>query len=283
MGLVKALARAARERSMAPDAQATQHSGAMVIAVEEPELYLHPQAQRSLSESLRLLAEGEGFQVMLCSHSPHFIHLDHYQEVAIASKRSACTGTEIRQCTESLFDGDSDGDRKDRFHMAYWVNPDRGELFFAKRVIFVEGETEKTLFPYLAQRIGCHRADVSVIDCGSKNNLPLYIAIAKAFRLDFHVVHDEDGFPEPLPADWTDERTRSARHSLEYNMQLAQSLDSPQQVSMFRPYLEQRLGIPSDGKRKGKPFLALEHFKRLPKEDLDSQLVEVVRTAYGTL
>ena len=93
--------------------------------------------------------------------------------------------------------------------MAKWINPERGEIFFAQRVIFVEGETERVVLPFLAEKLECFNPDVSIIDCGSKHNLPLYVTIAKAFHIPYVVIHDEDPIPDPVPEGWsTEKKTR---------------------------------------------------------------------------
>jgi len=58
-------------------------------------------------------------------------------------------GSKILQCTEDLFNLDDD---KKNFNIAYWINPDRGELFFAEKIILVEGPTDKTIIPYLSKK-----------------------------------------------------------------------------------------------------------------------------------
>ena len=174
--------RAARtETAEADDLAPRKQSDSVIFAMEEPELFLHPHAQRRLSASLREIAETPEHQVFLCTHSTHFVDLTHYKEVAIISKDDARVGSRVRQCTDEIFAGEKIDERKKRFHMAKWINPDRGEMFFARRVIFVEGETEKVLIPFVAQKLGQYDPDVSIIDCGAKHNLPLYITIAKAF------------------------------------------------------------------------------------------------------
>ena len=49
----------------------TEVKGSRVYAIEEPETFLHPKAQRDLIEAFRRLREA-GFQVILTSHSPVF-------------------------------------------------------------------------------------------------------------------------------------------------------------------------------------------------------------------
>lgn len=180
------------------------------------QVFLHPQAQRRLAKALEEIAGTPGHQVFLCSHSTHFVDLEHYKRVAIAYKPTAEAGTMVRQCMKELFEGPDIDDRKKRFHMAKWINPDRGEIFFAKRVVFVECETETTMIPFLAERMGVFDPEVSIIDCGSKHNLPLYIAIANAFEIPYIMVHDEDPVDDPIPAEWDAEKVKSKKRTFAF-------------------------------------------------------------------
>ena len=47
-----------------------------------------------------------------------------------------------------------------------WINQDRAELFFAKKVILLEGATEKTVIPYIAKKLGIFKYEYTLIDCG---------------------------------------------------------------------------------------------------------------------
>ena len=80
--------------------------------------------------------------VFICSHSTHFINLDQYRSIVIVRKDNVREGTTVKQCLQELFEGEDAESKKHRFHMASWVNPDRGELFFARKVVLVEGEGE---------------------------------------------------------------------------------------------------------------------------------------------
>ena len=74
---------------------ARKQSDSVIFAMEEPELFLHPHAQRRLSASLREISETPEHQVFLCTHSTHFVELEHYKEVVIISKDDPAKGTEI--------------------------------------------------------------------------------------------------------------------------------------------------------------------------------------------
>lgn len=155
---------------------------------EEPELYLHPQAQRELYDSLKQLSNA-GNQVVLSTHSSSFIELEGYKSICIISKDDLASGSKSRQCKEELF---SAGEEKASFDISYWINPDRGELFFAKKVILFEGQTEKVVVPCLAKKLGLYRYDYTAIDCASKDNIPKYIKLLNKFKLPYVAVYDKD-------------------------------------------------------------------------------------------
>ncbi|MCY4043034.1 MAG: ATP-dependent endonuclease, partial [Candidatus Dadabacteria bacterium] len=173
-------------------------------------------------------------------------------------------------------------ERKHRFHMAYWVNPDRGEMLFARRVVFVEGETEKVLFPYLADKLGCHSEDVSLIDCGSKHNLPLYAKIAEAFKLDYMVIHDEDPLPETIPEEWGEDKIREKRHLFQFNEVIQGVVGESRKVVVLSPDFEGFSGVSNtQAKKKGKALAALDHFKDIDADDIPQNLKDVVHRIYG--
>jgi len=272
--------------TIAPDAEtaetARKASASCYFAIEEPELFLHPHAQRQLAATLVDLSSAAEHQVFVCTHSTHFVDLDRYRCIAICRKSSPREGTQVRQCMQDLFEGEDAEDRKRRFHMAVWINPDRGELFFAKKVILVEGETEKVLLPYLAKRLGCLDPDVSVIDCGSKFNLRLYIAILNAFRIPYRVVHDEDPVPDPVPADSNQDKVDQRRRLFGENARIQAEVDaSVGSVEVLTPDFEGVGGVSrTQGEKKGKAIAALEHFAAMKPGEFPRPLCDVVQRAY---
>lgn len=254
------------------------------FGIEEPELFLHPHAQRQLRRALRDLAASPEHQVFLCTHSTHFVDLDYYQSIAICRKPAADRGTEIRQCTRDLFEGQDAPDRKHRFQMATWVNPDRGELFFAKKVVLVEGETEKVLLPFLGAKLGCLDPDVSIIDCGGKFNLRLYIGIVNAFKIRYCVIHDEDPLSDPVPGDWSAQKVAKRQRLFGENAQIEASIDQTIGcIEMMRPDFEGVSDVSSNqGEKKGKTIAALDHFEAATAGDVPPRLAEIVRHAYRT-
>lgn len=155
-------------------------------------------------------------------------------------------------------------------------------MFFARRVVFVEGETERVLLPYLAERLGVLDTDVSIIECGSKHNLPLYIAIAKAFQLPYLVIHDEDPLPDPIPADWDDDKRKAKQRTFELNTHMAAIVEAPLgALEVLSPDFEKVSGVSkSQGERKGKALAALDYFVGLEVDAIPERLKRIVQSAF---
>lgn len=273
--------RAPRDASEGAEALAPRKSSdSIIFAFEEPELFLHPHAQRRLATTIREIGGAAGHQVFVSTHSTHFVDVGRSESICVVTKENASAGTRVKQCDQELFAGDEN--RKKRFQMCSWVNPDRGEMFFARKVALVEGETERKLFPFLAEILGCMDPDVSVVDCGSKHNLCLYVAIANAFKLRYVVVHDEDPVPIPLPAD--EDQAREKKHTFALNEEIKASIDaSLGAVEVLAPELERVAGISkTQGEKKGKALAALDHFAGKVAAEIPSRLAEVTRSIYRT-
>lgn len=280
--LLRTWAKAIRSKPEETSTSARRASESAIFAIEEPELFLHPHAQRQLARDLREIASTPGNQVFVCSHSTHFVNLDSYKSIVIIRKDDVKRGTTIKHCTQDLFEGDDADDKKHRFHMAAWVNPDRGELFFARKVVLVEGETEHAIFPFLAAKLDCFDPSVTIIDCGSKHNLLLYIRILNAYQIPYAVVHDEDPLPDPIPPDWNDDKRREKRRTFELNASIAAEVNTDLgSIFVLSPDFESASGVSKrQGVKMGKAIAALEHLSALSVEEIPAHLRNIVNRLY---
>jgi len=250
--LVRSLAKISRlelESSPVVDAQPAtrQKSKSTYFILEEPELYLHPQAQREIFDSLVELSIGQN-QVILCTHSSSFISLDFYRSICIVRKRTLEEGTTVFQCKEELF---PDSNEKDLFNMTYWINPDRSELFFARKVILSEGPTDKTIIPFLAHKLSMFRHDYTVIDCGSKDSIPIYLHLLNKFRIPYIVVYDRD-HQNGKSADAIQSADKSSKR-------IEENIDTTLGMSVILENdIDEEIGI-TDPSGKNKPCFSLAH------------------------
>ena len=82
-------------------AYAKTFKGNALIAIEEPEIYLHPHAQRSLAVLFRELTT-QGSQLFYSTHSASFLAIEHFDQVAVVERRrddDGDTSTRIRRLT----------------------------------------------------------------------------------------------------------------------------------------------------------------------------------------
>lgn len=259
---------AASENDADENDRTRKASNSRYFIFEEPELYLHPQAQRSLFDSFVGLSES-GNQVILCTHSSGLIDVERYRSIYIATKENGSDETKVKQCTDDLFEGDS---KKD-FNISYWINPDRGELFFASKVVLLEGATEKTVFPLLARELGVFRYDYTLIDCGSKDNIPLYIKLLNKFQIPYVAVYDRDhqatkGADAIASADTSTQKIES-----EINTNIGTSI-------VLINDIEEELGLPNGGS--SKPYVALNQITSEGFTLSDSMKIKI-RSVYDAL
>jgi predicted ATP-dependent endonuclease of OLD family len=156
--------------------------GALFL-IEEPEMYLHPQMQRSLYKTIRQI--GETNQLIYITHSPHFVTIPEFNEIVIVSKNN--NGTHIKKSTLKTSDAIRNKFRKE-------LDPERNEMFFARKLLIVEGDTEKMAFPEFAKRMGIDFDGVgsTIIEVGGKRNLIDFVELAISFEIPVGLVYDTD-------------------------------------------------------------------------------------------
>ena len=179
--------------------------GSNPIFIDEPELFLHPQAQRNLYKILRKLADEKDIQIFYITHSPYLLSLEHFDEIFVV-KKSKEKGTYIRNADVDKFIEDLkmrrgiDSDREQlklHYKNAFEQTADSIsslEAFFAKKVILVEGESEALLLPYFFEKIGFDyiKEKITIVKCGSKNELDRFYRLYSEFGIPCFVIFDGD-------------------------------------------------------------------------------------------
>lgn len=218
-----------------------------LILFEEPELYLHPQKQKELFSNIYILTKL-GTQIYVATHSNNFINLHMYKSICIVRKNKE-SGSKVFQFKGYLFSGDE----IKNFNMNYWINPDRSELFFAKKVILVEGQTDKIVLGYLSKRLGIYKYDYSILECGSKSLIPQFIKLLNVFKIPYVAVYDRDNhlWRTPEEIENSNQKNRIIQNSVKKDIGSFLAFENDIEEEIYQENRERK-------NYKNKPFYALK-------------------------
>ena len=113
----------------------------IVLLIDEPELYLHPQAIEILRESLVLLS-SQNFQIIFSTHSPLLVNNEKILNTTIVIKSQNITKTRQKLVTATNALNNHPHQTSTIFSLQ-----NSTYLLFSEKVFIVEGKTEKMLLP----------------------------------------------------------------------------------------------------------------------------------------
>lgn len=173
-----------------------------ILAVEEPEIYLHPQARRHLYEIFFDIVNNSNIQIVYSTHSPDFLATENFDSIGLVSK-SSLDGTLVKTLSrENLVEfskqtgvpeAKTSVDNITEFY-ATTSNYRLSEGFFAKILFLVEGETEELCLPILFKQFGINTnsAGITFIAVNGKNQIPKYWRLFYSFGIQTEVLIDND-------------------------------------------------------------------------------------------
>lgn len=186
----------------------------LILGIEEPELYQHPNRQRHLSKILFKLATGSikgvaaQTQVIYSTHSPLFVDIELFKHLRILRKKLAENDkpkqTKVFQTNldeivkilekaddkpEGTYTGETLEPRLKTL-MTPWMN----EGFFADVAVLVEGEEDRAAILGTASTLGhdFESIGISVIPCMGKNSIDRPTAIFRELEIPVYAIWDSD-------------------------------------------------------------------------------------------
>ncbi|MER5474946.1 AAA family ATPase [Streptomyces sp. NPDC002685] len=159
-----------------------------LLLFEEPEVFLHPQAQRKLFEALTVFS---GYNdVLVSTHSSAFCAPGATGTFVKVVKDHTLEPPASRTCVIDL----SDMDARDQFEIITHENNEAA--FFATSVLLVEGPSDRTLIPHIARTLSPqwdfekHGAAIAKVE--GKGSIERYRCFFQRFEMRVAVVADLD-------------------------------------------------------------------------------------------
>lgn len=128
---------------------AQQNQTTTLLLINEPELYLHPQAIEILRKSLNVLA-NQGYQVIFSTHSPFMITQRDVGNTILVRKNNVL-GTFKRTTLKSAIPI-VEQQAPHQLTLMYSLS-NSSNILFSEKVILAEGKTENKLLPLIIEKV----------------------------------------------------------------------------------------------------------------------------------
>lgn len=152
-----------------------------LLFIEEPEAHTHPQLQTVFIEKVRTLLEDiPVLQTFITTHSSHIVKNSDFKDIRYFYNDPGNRNVVIKNFYTEL-QKKYDEEQDEFKFLNQYLSIASAELFFAEKIIFIEGLTEKLLLPYFIQQYD--KTDPDEVSLSSQNISIIEIgANAKAFR-----------------------------------------------------------------------------------------------------
>jgi len=247
--------------------------------IEEPELFLHPNHQNHFRDKIIDISRQDNNQILLTSHSPYFLsNIDNYSQVKrIYIENDVSNLKEIkhskvqdicekngylmahafnhdgRMSTAQIENLAEEIAEADELRYLLWVDPNRANAFLSKKVILVEGSTDKALFSFLFNNSDGNfyntpnKSEIMVVDINGKFHFYKFANLLHQLGILVWILHDGDN----------DDVKNGIDHG-KLNQYIIDLKNNDVIIDYLRvdPYLENALGIDKDDR---KPDISIYH------------------------
>ena len=164
-----------------------------LLFIEEPEAHTHPQMQYVFIKNIKgLLKEGKrikdsskeiNLQTFMSTHSSHIVAESNFDDikyfVKIKDKRGCNTISKNLKDLETLYQKEKGKDNNHFKFLKQYLTLNRSEVFFADKIILIEGDTERILLPAMIKKLDQENnyeipllsQNISIIEVGNYSDI----------------------------------------------------------------------------------------------------------------
>jgi len=176
----------------------------LLLACEEPELYQHPPQARHLCSVLQKLT-GSNSQVIVSTHSPHFISGRGFEDVRVLRQEPINKQACVRHASlQEIIDRLTEAHGKKavpptgiELKIEQALQASLNEMFFANVLVLVEGLEDigyvSSYFMVTGRYDELRRLGCQIVPTAGKGNMSYPLAIAKVLDIPTFVIFDADG------------------------------------------------------------------------------------------
>lgn len=152
-----------------------------IIAIEEPESHLHPNAQKQLYKQMNGMP---GIKI-ISTHSPYVAacaDLSELRGMYKVGEKTVCGSLPVGRLSD-----------EDKRRVNQVVLMSNGELLFAKAIVLGEGETEVQALPIFCQQLWDSspvESGLSFVDAKGCGNYYPFVCLAEAFQIPWYIFSD---------------------------------------------------------------------------------------------
>lgn len=161
-----------------------------LLLIDEPELYLHPQAMEQVRASLKGLSVA-GYQVVFSTHSPQMIPAEDIKNTLLIQKNEQ--GTYARPTLKAAVEQVAK-DSKSQYQLLFSLE-NANQILFSETVVLSEGKTEKRLLPYIFEKhfgetLGQRK--IAFVEQGGVNNTTKAMQVLEKMHIPCKAIVDLD-------------------------------------------------------------------------------------------
>ena len=215
-----------------------------LLFIEEPEAHTHPQIQTIFIEKIEvLLKEISSLQTFITTHSAHIVKNCNFKEIRYFFNDFSNNNIVIKNFHTELQKKYQDETAEFKFLNQY-LSIASSELFFAEKIIFIEGLTERLLLPFFMKlhdekrgnEIKLSSQNISILEVGA--NAKVFAHFIEFLGIQSLIITDIDSTLKNASGKYESHKVEDATHTS--NATLKHFLNAPKfdQEEEFKEWFE---------------------------------------------